>query len=135
MKKITKESLLNLRRFFAEFKTVGIDPRHAAALIKLWRLTSKVAEEISEEQKLLVEKFDIKTLPDKSRIDTSSEHFKEYVEAYSALAMEEVDLTEYCVLTFDEACIATAGMDLTLPDKDFIVSLLTTESDYDIAEK
>lgn len=127
MKKITKESLLNLRRFIAEFKTVGIDPRHAAALVKLWRLTSKIVEEVSEEQKLLVDKFGIETLPDSDRLDTASEHFKDYVDAYTALVSESVDIAEFCVLTFDEACIATAGMDLPLPQKEFLVSLLTAE--------
>lgn len=126
-KNITKNSLLQLRGVLASFKTVGIDPRHAAALVKLWRLSSKVAEEVTEEQKVLMEKFGIAMLPDSEQLDPASEHFGEYLDAFRAIIEENIDLAEYCVLTFEEACIATAAMDLPLPDKDFIVELLTAE--------
>ena len=126
-KRISKIRLVQLRAILSAFKTVGIAPQHVASLIRLWRLSSKLHEELSEEQKVLAEKFGVRTQTDSSQFDPASEHFEEYLEAFRAIAEEKIDLAEFCVLTFEEACNATADMDLPLADKDFIVELLTAE--------
>lgn len=124
MKKIQKIILVQLRCQFASLNVVGLPTEKVKALLRLNRKAAAVAEEINAQQKELIEKYDIK-VAENGHLDTQSEHFGEYVEVYQSLLTEEIDLTQFCILTEDEAIIATSKIDAPLADVDALVELLT----------
>lgn len=124
MKKIQKNILVQLRGQLASLNVVGLPTEKVKALLRLNRKATAVAEEINAQQKELIEKYDIK-VAEKGRLDTQSEHFGEYVEVYQSLLTEEIDLAEFCILTEDEAIVATSKLDAPLAVVDALCELLT----------
>lgn len=124
MKKIQKNILVQLRGQLASLNVVGVPTEKVKALLRLNRKATAVAEEINAQQKELIEKYDIK-VAENGHLDTESEHFGEYVEVYQSLLTEVIDLAEFCILTEDEAIIATSKLDAPLAVVDALVELLT----------
>lgn len=124
MKKIQKTILVQLRGQLASLNVVGLPTEKVKALLRLNRKAAAVAEEINAQQKELIEKYDIK-VAENGHLDTQSEHFGEYVEVYQSLLTEEIDLAEFCILTEDEAIIATSKIDAPLAVVDALCELLT----------
>lgn len=124
MKNIQKTILVQLRGQLASLNVVGLPTEKVKALLRLNRKATAVAEEINAQQKELIEKYEIK-VAENGHLDTQSEHFGEYVEVYQSLLTEEIDLAEFCILTEDEAIIATSKLDAPLAVVDALVELLT----------
>lgn len=124
MKKIQKTILVQLRGQLASLNVVGLPTEKVKALLRLNRKAAAVSEEINAQQKELIEKYDIK-VAENGHLDTQSEHFGEYVEVYQSLLTEEIDLAEFCILTEDEAIIATSKLDAPLAVVDALCELLT----------
>ena len=124
MKKIQKNILVQLRGQLATLNVVGLPTEKVKALLRLNRKATAVAEEINAQQKELIEKYEIK-VAENGHLDTQSEHFGEYVEVYQSLLTEEIDLAEFCILTEDEAIIATSKIDAPLAVVDALCELLT----------
>ena len=124
MKKIQKNILVQLRGQIASLNVVGLPTEKVKALLRLNRKAAAVAEEINAQQKELIEKYEIK-VAENGHLDTQSEHFHEYVEVYQSLLAEEIDLAEFCILTEDEAIIATSKIDAPLAVVDALCELLT----------
>ncbi|MBO7315006.1 MAG: hypothetical protein J6U49_04995 [Alistipes sp.] len=124
MKTIQKTILVQLRGQLASLNVVGLPTEKVKALLRLNRKAAAVAEEINAQQKELIEKYDIK-VAENGHLDTQSEHFGEYVEVYQSLLTEEIDLAEFCILTEDEAIIATSKIDAPLAVVDALCELLT----------
>lgn len=124
MKTIQKTILVQLRGQLASLNVVGLPTEKVKALLRLNRKATAVAEEINAQQKELIEKYDIK-VAENGHLDTQSEHFGKYVEVYQSLLTEEIDLAEFCILTEDEAIIATSKLDAPLAVVDALVELLT----------
>lgn len=128
MKKIQKTILVQLRGQLASLNVVGLPTEKVKALLRLNRKAAAVAEEINAQQKELIEKYDIK-VAENGHLDTQSEHFGEYVEVYQSLLTEEIDLAEFCILTEDEAIIATSKIDAPLAVVDALCELLTKNAE------
>ena len=126
MKKIKKNELISLRAFFNALNIVGLPTQKSLALLKLHRKVEEVQNENAEMQKSLIEKFEIPIL-DGGKIDTTHENFKAYVDAYSVMVSEEIDLTPYCILTEEEAMVAVQKIDAPLAVIDAIAKILTAE--------
>lgn len=124
MKTIQKTILVQLRGQLASLNVVGLPTEKVKALLRLNRKAAAVAEEINAQQKELIEKYDIK-VAENGHLDTQSEHFGEYVEVYQSLLTEEIDLAEFCILSEDEAIIATSKIDAPLAVVDALCELLT----------
>ena len=124
MKKIQKTILVQLRGQLASLNVVGLPTEKVKALLRLNRKATAVAEEINAQQKELIEKYEIK-VDENGHLDTQSEHFGEYVEVYQSLLTEVIDLAEFCILTEDEAIVATSKLDAPLAVVDALVELLT----------
>lgn len=124
MKTIQKTILVQLRGQLASLNVVGLPTEKVKALLRLNRKAAAVAEEINAQQKELIEKYDIK-VAENGHLDTQSEHFGEYVEVYQSLLTEEIDLAEFCILSEDEAIVATSKLDAPLAVVDALVELLT----------
>lgn len=124
MKKIQKTILVQLRGQIASLNVVGLPTEKVKALLRLNRKAAAVAEEINAQQKELIEKYDIK-VAENGHLDTQSEHFGEYVEVYQSLLTEEIDLAEFCILSEDEAIVATSKLDAPLAVIDALCELLT----------
>lgn len=123
MKKIQKTILVQLRGQLASLNVVGLPTEKVKALLRLNRKAAAVAEEINAQQKELIEKYEIK-VAENGHLDMHSEHFHEYVEVYQSLLTEEIDIAEFCILTEDEAIIATSKIDAPLAVVDALCELL-----------
>ena len=128
MKKIQKTILVQLRGQLASLNVVGLPTEKVKALLRLNRKAAAVAEEINAQQKELIEKYEIK-VAENGHLDTKSEHFGEYVEVYQSLLTEEIDLAEFCILTEDEAIVATSKLDAPLAVIDALCELLTKNAE------
>ena len=126
MKQIQKTILVQLRGHLASLNVVGLPTEKVKALLRLNRKAAAVAEEITATQKELIEKYDIK-VDENGFLDMQSEHFGDYIEVYQSLLTEEIDLAEFCILTEDEAIIATSKIDAPLAVVDALCELLTKE--------
>lgn len=127
MKKITKAELQSAQRYIAALNIVGLAPAKAKALMKLHNKVSKVIAELGEEQKALIEKYEIAITEDGRSLDTTSPNFNEYLNTYRELIAETIDITEYCVLTEDEAILAVSKIDAPMAVVAEIAALLTEE--------
>lgn len=127
MKKITKVELQSVRQYIAALNIVGLAPAKAKALMKLHSKVSKVIAELGEEQKALIEKYEIAITEDGRSLDTTSPNFNEYINTYRELIAEPIDITEYCVLTEDEAILAVSKIDAPIAVVAEIAALLTEE--------
>lgn len=127
MKKITKVELQSVRQYIAALNIVGLAPVKAKALMKLHNKVSKVIAELGEEQKALIEKYEIAITEDGRSLDTTSPNFNEYLNTYRELIAETIDITEYCVLTEDEAILAVSKIDAPMAVVAEIATLLTEE--------
>lgn len=127
MKKITKVELQSAQRYIAALNIVGLAPAKAKALMKLHNKVSKVIAELGEEQKALVEKYEIALKEDGRTLDTNSPNFNEYFNTYREFIAETIDITEYCVLTEDEAILAVSKIDAPIAVVAEIAALLTEE--------
>lgn len=128
MKTIQKTILVQLRGQLASLNVVGLPTEKVKALLRLNRKAAAVAEEINAHQKELIEKYEIK-VAENGHLEMQSEHFGEYVEVYQSLLTEEIDLAEYCILTEDEAIIATSKIDAPLAVVDALCELLTKNAE------
>lgn len=128
MKKIQKTILVQLRGQLASLNVVGLPTEKVKALLRLNRKAAAVAEEINAQQKELIEKYEIK-VAENGHLDTQSEHFGEYVDVYQSLLTEEIDLAEFCILTEDEAIVATSKIDAPLAVVDALCELLTKNAE------
>ena len=126
MKKVTKADLTNIRGYLAALNIVGLPTQKSLALLKLHRKAEEVQHENAEMQKSLIDKFEIPIL-DGGKIDTTHENFTAYVDAYSTMVSEEIDLTPYCLLTEEEAMVAVQKIDAPLAVIDAIAQILTAE--------
>lgn len=136
MKKVQKSELMLLRSYLAGLNVVGLTPEKAKAVLRLHRRVKQVAEELSAEQKELIEQYAIKMKEDGAQIDIEgSEHFAEYASAYASIVSEKVDLSEFCIMTEDEALKATAKLDAPISVVDVVVELLTLPEQPDNPEK
>lgn len=127
MKKITKVGLQSVQQYIAALNIVGLAPAKAKALMKLYNKVSKVLAELGEEQKALIEKYEIAITEDGRSLDTTSPNFNEYLNTYRELIAETIDITEYCVLTEDEAILAVSKIDAPIAVVAEIAALLTEE--------
>jgi predicted urease superfamily metal-dependent hydrolase len=127
MKKITKVELQSVQQYIAALNIVGLAPAKAKALMKLHSKVSKVIAELVEEQKALIEKYEIAITEDGRSLDTTSPNFNEYLNTYRELIAETIDITEYCVLTEDEAILAVSKIDAPIAVVAEIAALLTEE--------
>lgn len=127
MKKITKVELQSVQQYIAALNIVGLAPAKAKALMKLHNKVSKVIAELGEEQKALIEKYEIAITEDGRSLDTTSPNFNEYLNTYRELIAETIDITEYCVLTEDEAILAVSKIDAPIAVVSEIAALLTEE--------
>lgn len=127
MKKITKVELQSVQQYIAALNIVGLAPAKAKALMKLHSKVSKVIAELGEEQKSLIEKYEIAITEDGRTLDTTSPNFNEYLNTYRELIAETIDITEYCVLTEDEAILAVSKIDAPIAVVAEIAALLTEE--------
>lgn len=127
MKKITKVGLQSVQQYIAALNIVGLAPAKAKALMKLHNKVSKVIAELGEEQKALIEKYEIAITEDGRSLDTTSPNFNEYLNTYRELIAETIDITEYCVLTEDEAILAVSKIDAPMAVVAEIATLLTEE--------
>lgn len=124
MKKIQKNILVQLSGLLGSLVVAGLPTDKAIAMFKLHRKVKKAAKEIDEMQKELIEKYEIK-VAENGHLDTESEHFGEYVEVYQSLLTEEIDLAEFCILTEDEADIATTRINAPITVIETLCELLT----------
>ncbi len=128
MKELKKVQLVSIQSALTQLKTVGIPPRKVVSLIKLLRKSRSLVEELTDEQRELIDRYGIGSLPDaEGRLDPSSEHFNEYLEAYAEIMKEPIDVAEFGCLTLEEACIATEDITVPLGEKELLVELLTAE--------
>lgn len=127
MKKITKVELQSVQQYIAALNIVGLAPAKAKALMKFHNKVSKVIAELNEEQKALIEKYEIALKEDGRTLDTTSPNFNEYINTYRELIAETIDITEYCVLTEDEAILAVSKIDAPIAVVAEIAALLTEE--------
>ena len=127
MKKITKVGLQSVQQYIAALNIVGLAPAKAKALMKLHSKVSKVIAELGEEQNALIEKYEIAITEDGRSLDTTSPNFNEYLNTYRELIAETIDITEYCVLTEDEAILAVSKIDAPIAVVAEIAALLTEE--------
>lgn len=127
MKKITKVELQSVQQYIAALNIVGLAPAKAKALMKLHSKVIKVIAELGEEQKSLIEKYEIAITEDGRSLDTTSPNFNEYINTYRELIAETIDITEYCVLTEDEAILAVSKIDAPIAVVAEIAALLTEE--------
>lgn len=127
MKKITKVELQSVQQYIAALNIVGLAPAKAKALMKFHSKVSKVIAELGEEQKALIEKYEIAFKEDGRTLDTTSPNFNEYINTYRELIAEPIDITEYCVLTEDEAILAVSKIDAPIAVVAEIAALLTEE--------
>ena len=127
MKKITKVELQSVQQYIAALNIVGLAPAKAKALMKFHNKVSKVITELGEEQKALIEKYEIAITEDGRSLDTTSPNFNEYLNTYRELIAETIDITEYCVLTEDEAILAVSKIDAPMAVVAEIAALLTEE--------
>lgn len=127
MKKITKVELQSVQQYIAALNIVGLVPVKAKALMKLHNKVSKVIAELGEEQKSLIEKYEITLKEDGRSLDATSPNFNEYFNTYRELIAETIDITEYCVLTEDEAILAVSKIDAPIAVVAEIAALLTEE--------
>lgn len=128
MKKITKVELQSVQQYIAALNIVGLAPAKAKALMKFHNKVSKVIAELGEEQKSLIEKYEIALKEDGRTLDTTSPNFNEYLNTYRELIAETIDITEYCVLTEDEAILAVSKIDAPMAVLAEIATLLTEET-------
>lgn len=127
MKKITKAELQSAQGYIAALRIVGLAPAKAKALTKFYNKVREVIAELGEEQKALVEKYEIALKEDGRTLDTNSPNFNEYFNTYREFIAETIDITEYCVLTEDEAILAVSKIDAPVVEIDAIVKILTQE--------
>lgn len=127
MKELKKVQLVSIQSALTQLKTVGIPPRKVVSLIKLLRKSRSIVEELTDEQRELINRYGIGSLPEEGRLDPASEHFSEYLEAYAEIMKEPIDVSEFGCLTLEEACIATADITVPLGEKELLVELLTEE--------
>lgn len=127
MKKITKVELQSVQQYIAALNIVGLAPAKAKALMKLHSKVSKVIAELGEEQKSLIEKYEIALKEDGRTLDPTSPNFNEYINTYREFIAEPIDITEYCVLTEDEAILAVSKIDAPIAVVAEIAALLTEE--------
>jgi hypothetical protein len=127
MKKITKVELQSVQQYIAALNIVGLAPAKAKALMKLHSKVSKVIVELGEEQQSLIEKYEIALKEDGRTLDPTSPNFNEYINTYRELIAETIDITEYCVLTEDEAILAVSKIDAPIAVVAEIAALLTEE--------
>lgn len=127
MKKITKVELQSVQQYIAALNIVGLAPAKAKALMKFHSKVSKVIAELVEEQKSLIEKYEIALKEDGRTLDPTSPNFNEYINTYRELIAETIDITEYCVLTEDEAILAVSKIDAPIAVVAEIAALLTEE--------
>lgn len=127
MKKITKAELQSAQGYIAALRIVGLAPAKAKTLTKFYNKVREVIAELGEEQKALVEKYEIALKEDGRTLDTNSPNFNEYFNTYREFIAETIDITEYCVLTEDEAILAVSKIDAPIAVVEEIAALLTEE--------
>lgn len=129
MKKLQKIQLVGIQSIIAQLTPVGLAPEKVKALMKLHKRVKRELEELESDRVELAKRYEIGVIESENRYDEKSEHFEEYVAAWNALAQEEVDLTDYCILAEDEAIAAVAGLKMSIIALNEVAELLTKEEE------
>lgn len=127
MKKIQKIQLVGIQGVIAQLAPVGLAPEKVKALMRLHKRVKRELEELESDRVELAKRYEIGVIEAENRYDEKSAHYAEYVSAWNALALEEVDLTEFCILTEDEADTAVAGLKMPIVVLNEVAELLTKE--------
>lgn len=129
MKKLQKIQLVGIQGIIAQLTPVGLASEKVKALMKLHKRVKRELEELESDRVELAKRYEIGVIEGENRYDEKSEHFEEYVAAWNALAQEEVDLTDYCILAEDEAIAAVAGLKMPIIALNEVAELLTKEEE------
>lgn len=129
MKKLQKIQLVGIQGVIAQLSPVGIAPKKVKALMKLHKRVKHELEELESDRAELAKRYEIGVIESENRYDEKSEHFAEYQAAWNALAQEEVDLADLCILTEDEAIDAVAGLKMPIVVLNEVAELLTKEEE------
>lgn len=127
MKKLQKIQLVGIQGIIAQLTPVGLAPEKVKALMKLHKRVKRELEELESDRVELAKRYEIGVI--ENRYDEKSEHFAEYQAAWNALAQEEVDLTDLCILTEEEAIAAVAGLKMPIIVLNEVAELLTKEEE------
>ena len=73
MKELKKVQLVSIQSALTQLKTVGIPPRKVVSLIKLLRKSRSIVEELTDEQRELINRYGIGSLPEEGRLDPASD--------------------------------------------------------------
>lgn len=127
MKKIQKIQLVSIQGVIAQLTPVGLAPEKVKALMHLHKRVKRELEELESDRVELAKRYEIGVIESENRYDEKSAHYAEYLAAWNALASEEVDLADFCILTEEEADTAVAGLRMPIAVLNEVAELLTKE--------